>query len=246
MKLKLHRIVAGWFGYHLLRESKVADVLPEEHLRELLANLRITHVLDVGANIGQYAQALRRSGFSGRISSFEPVRSNFEQLHRLSEPDPQWDVYHLALGAQRGELEINVTGSTTFSSFLTPTEYARRRFDPAAVDVAHTEQVRVERLDVFASEMRIDANPRLFLKMDTQGFDLEVFRGADGLLDRIRGLQSELSILPVYQDMPDYLTALAAYREKGFEPTGLFPITRDPEKLVVIEYDCFMRNLRSL
>lgn len=242
MKFALHRAVAGWFGYHLLRKDRLPETLPFDHLRWLLERLRITHVIDVGANVGQFALSLRQAGYRGRISSFEPVRATYEQLQTTAAADPAWDAHRLALGAEDAELEINVTDSTTFSSFRTPAQYSRDTF-AQAVSIARKEKVRVVRLDRLAGELGIAPDARLFLKMDTQGFDLEVFRGAEGLLGQIRGLQSELSVMPIYERMPNYLTALAAYRAKGFAPTGLFPVTRDKKRLVVIEYDCFMCNL---
>jgi FkbM family methyltransferase len=243
MKFKLPHVVAGWFGYYLIRRNRRADVTSDEHLSWLLDRLKISHVIDVGANLGQFALSLRSAGYRGRISSFEPVKANYELLRDAAASDPAWDVHHLALGAEPGELDINVTGSTAFSSFHKPAQYSSERFGKAAVGVAYTEKVLVERLDRLSDRLGISQRSRLFLKMDTQGFDVEVFRGAEGLLDRIYGLQSEVSVMPIYEHMPDYISALTAYREKGFEPTGFFPVTRDPERLVVIEYDCFMRNL---
>ena len=82
--------------------------------------------------------------------------------------------------------------------------------------------------------------PRVFLKLDTQGFDLEVVKGAVESLDYVLGLQSELSLKPIYEDMPDYLNALREFRRHGFEVTGFYLITRDRKSLAAIEYDCVM------
>jgi FkbM family methyltransferase len=242
VKFALHRIVARWFGYHLVRRNRLHEVLPAEHLVWLLNQMRINHVIDVGANVGQFALSLRRAGYSGRISSFEPVGETFEQLRKTASRDPEWDAHQVALGGEEAELDINVTESTTFASFLSPTQFSRDTFK-RDVDVARTERVSVKRLDQLCEQLGITHTSRLFLKMDTQGFDLEVFHGAENLYSKIFGLQSEISVIPVYENMPDYLTVLATYRAKGFEPTGLFPVTRDKKRLVVIEYDCFLRNM---
>jgi hypothetical protein len=86
------------------------------------------------------------------------------------------------------------------------------------------------------------AHARTYLKMDTQGFDLEVVRGAERVLPSVLGLQSEISVVPIYQQMPDYLTALATFKDLGFVLTGIYPVVRDKSTLAVTEFDCIMRR----
>ena len=76
--------------------------------------------------------------------------------------------------------------------------------------------------------------------MDTQGFDLNVFKGVQQHLEQIQTMQSEISIRELYEGMPDYLTALKTYTDAGFTISGLFPVTRDKNDLSVIEFDCVM------
>jgi hypothetical protein len=74
--------------------------------------------------------------------------------------------------------------------------------------------------------------------MDTQGFDLEVLKGARQALPRILGLQSEVSVKPLYEYMPDLHEAITTMTGLGFELTGLFPVTR--EGLGLIELDAVL------
>src|SRR5690606_19911809 len=83
----------------------------------------------------------------------------------------------------------------------------------------------------------------ILLKMDTQGYDLEVFKGATESLRYAKCILSELSVLPIYAGAPHYLDALAHYEESGFAITGLYPISRNSD-LSVIEFDCIMINRR--
>src|SRR5699024_4540372 len=80
---------------------------------------------------------------------------------------------------------------------------------------------------------------RLYLKMDTQGFDLEVFAGLGERSQDIVAMQSEVALLLIYQQMPRMPEAIATYEEAGFEISGLYPITRQPDGRV-IEYDCVL------
>jgi hypothetical protein len=81
--------------------------------------------------------------------------------------------------------------------------------------------------------------PQLYLKLDTQGYDPAVLAGAEKALSRVTALQTELSVKPVYEQMPYYLDSIAHLEQLGFEITGLFPIARD-NALRVIEFDCVM------
>jgi FkbM family methyltransferase len=212
----------------------------ERRLAHVLQRLHIDCVLDVGGNRGQYGLKLRSIGYQGHIVSFEPVRDAFESLWAVASHDPRWTVHQLALGAEEGRASIHVTKGSDFSSFLVPTAYAIERF-PASAPVERIEQVDVRRLDrVLPSVIAHLDHPRLFLKLDTQGYDLEVFAGAGREVDRLLGLQSELSVVPLYEDVPTILEGLHVYRSHGFDLSALSPVARDPSTARVLEYDCLM------
>ena len=163
-------------------------------LRQLLMHLRIDCVLDVGANVGQFARELRGIGYEGHIVSFEPIASVFSALQQSFAGDTKWRGFHLALGAQEGSMMITVPKLTVLSSLL----------DSNVVESGtRKEPVTVKRLDQLLPTLTQELGvSRVFLKMDTQGYDLEVFRGASGCIDGILGLQSELSVQPFYVNMP--------------------------------------------
>ena len=216
-----------------------ADALEVQAAR-LIGDLGIEIAVDVGANIGQYGLALRAAGYEGRILSFEPVGASFRKLERLCRFDDRWTCHRYALGAHRGKGEIRVTRASLLSSFRPPADFAQRTFQSAA-EVVRTEDVEIRRLDEILPELLGDhAGARLFLKMDTQGYDLEVLAGAEGLLEQVDVLQTELSMVPLYDDAPDYLETLRHCRELGFEPVGFFPIFLFEPSKVIAECDCLL------
>jgi hypothetical protein len=77
------------------------------------------------------------------------------------------------------------------------------------------------------------SDPRILLKTDTQGCDLEVIEGARGCVQHVVALQAELSVRPTYEGQPSRLTALAALEREGFTPVHLAPVTRDASTGVV-------------
>lgn len=237
--MNLLRPVASLFGYDVIRKSK--DILLERHLPNLLKQHEIEVVIDVGANTGQYGQFLRSAGFTGTILSFEPLSSACEKLLESASQDSDWHVYNHALGDVEKEMTINISNYSDFSSFLTPTEYSKDTFRHKS-EVVGSETVQIKVLDAIIDELPVTNTDRIHLKMDTQGFDLNVFAGAKSQLTRIRTMQSEISIRELYKGMPDYLTALKTYTDAGFTISGLFPVTRDKKDLTVIEFDCVMVN----
>jgi len=234
-KVALRLISSGW---RVPQQERLERFQELEMLKRLLDSLEINCVLDVGANRGQYALELRGIGFSGRIVSFEPVRSEFALLDGSFRNDPNWKGYQVALGSADGPASIKVPRLTVLSSLLAPI-----RDDPEA----RLEAVEMRPLDsVFRSAIEAVPEPRVLLKMDTQGYDLEVFKGAEGCLDSICALQSEISIRPLYKGMPHYLDALKVYEEVGFELHDLTVVARAGNGCLQ-ELNCFMvRSSRPL
>jgi FkbM family methyltransferase len=231
-------------------ETQVSKLLGRRHIAWLLDHYRVDCVLDVGANTGQYAKALRRNGYQGHIVSFEPVPEYVEAAENAAADDDHWTVQHVALGSVDGTVPIRVQRS--FSSMLTTSEYGKRKFETLQ-EFADTEQVEVplRRLDGMLDELLAPLiasgvkNPRLYLKMDTQGFDLEVFRGLGDRVKDIVAMQSEIALLLIYDDMPRMPEALATYEAAGFEITGLYPVTREDDGRI-IEYDVTMVRAETL
>ena len=215
-----------------------ADLSLDTYLRMLFEHYDINCVLDVGARVGDYGVMLRENGYRGEILSFEPVAANFLQLQQRCSTDPAWHAYHFALGSVSGSAEINVSHDTHYSSFLAPSTYGFERDPRMGVD--RTESVPVKRLDEILDEITSQiAEPRVYLKMDTQGFDLAVMRGANGCLDKVAALQTELSLKALYDHMPDWVTALAEFNAAGYEPSAFFAVCRD-NKMRLSEMDCVM------
>jgi FkbM family methyltransferase len=220
-------------GYEIVRRQDVHSL--REHLHYVLGGEGIDCVVDVGALRGDYGSFIRSAGYAGPIVSFEPVEDSYRQLVRNSADDPAWTAHRLALGSGEEVREIAVAAAPEFSSFRPRTDYGAQGF-AAQTEVAHTERVEVRRLDAVAHDVLPADARRLFLKLDTQGWDLDVLEGATGVLDRIAALQVELSVLPIYKGTPTYLEALEEVTRLGFRLTDAVPIVRD-RRHHVIEFD---------
>ena len=81
--------LARRLGYDLTPRRKAKS--PNAQLVAVLQHFRITCVLDVGANVGQYGSLLREWGYPGRIVSFEPQADAHRALERRAAADPAWE-----------------------------------------------------------------------------------------------------------------------------------------------------------
>jgi FkbM family methyltransferase len=193
----------------------------------------------VGANEGQYGKSLRKLGFSGYIFSFEPVAETYSKLKAEAESDPRWRVYNFALGSENCVKEINVFGASVFNSFLCPAATPKDVYSHPDFNTFNHQMVSVKTLDSVYDEVveQIEDECRPFIKLDTQGFDLEVVKGGKAVLGKMLGLQVELSFVPIYDEMPDYVSSLKTFELLGFHVTNFFPVSNE---LPPIEFDCVM------
>jgi len=225
-------------GYSVfdLRKDQSTDVFLPGHLRTIFDALQVNCVIDVGANHGQFASMIRRAGYRGVIISVEPQMESYATLAAAARTDPLWTALNIALGERDEDATLNVLAASDLNSLLRPS--ANMVLATRDSDVRETQQVQVRRLDsIFEALVHEVEAPRVFLKLDTQGYDLHVLRGADQSLGKIVGLQSELSVIPLYEGTADYIHALSVYRELGFEPTGIFPVAYDRATRHVLEFD---------
>ena len=194
----------------------------------------VTVALDVGANDGLYGQALRRAGYQGRIVSFEPQRSAYERLSRVSAGDPLWDCRLVAVGETAGAAVLNLAANSSSSSLLAMEE-RHVRAAPESRYVG-TEPVAMLALDDLFGEL-LQPGDRCFVKVDVQGAELEVFRGAGRLLEQTVLIEAELSLVPLYRDAPLLADVVGHLQQKGFTLLGLEPVLLDPEDGAVLQLD---------
>ena len=183
--------------------------------RQMLFNeFKITDVIDVGANFGQYGKEIRNTGFKGNIYSFEPLSFAFNKLKNSSKNDEKWYVNNFALGSVSEKREINIAKNYFSSSFLDQKKELIQQ-EPATEYVAK-EEVEIKTLDeIFEKIYTKEKN--FYLKIDTQGFEREVIKGASNSLQYIKGIQLEMSLNPLYEKALDFQDMYNFIKAEGFE-----------------------------
>ncbi len=209
-------------------------------LRRIIKEYYVDCVFDVGANTGQYAKMLRKDvGFKGIIISFEPNPEAFIELKRKATTDPLWIVENIALSDRDGELTFNVMHGDQFSSLHNPSDEKTKLFSRSNI-IARTVPVVARTLKSILPHLQATYKfTRPFLKMDTQGHDAAVVRGCGEQLSVFIGLQSELSIIKIYEGTLDYIETIKFYESLGYNLSAFLANNRGHFP-TLIETDCLM------
>ncbi len=234
------------YGYELYKTvntslgAKDAQDEMVAHLKELFAALKIDTVLDVGANYGQYYEFLREKvGFTGQIHSFEPIPELGAKLVARSASDSKWQVNQCALGIQTGKAQFHISDKPGWSSLR---ELRRGQSRPTdELQITRSVEVEVRSLDDVVANLKVN---NLYLKLDTQGSDLDVLRGGEATLKIVKGLQTELGCIPCYEGAASPAEVLAFLAERGFWMTAVHSLWQDDD-FRIGEADAVFRRING-
>ena len=171
---------------------------PVARKKILFKNYKIDLIIDIGANIGHFVDAMKADlDYSGKIISFEPTSSAFKILSENSKNDLNWEVFNCAIGAESGNIEINVSENSESSSILEITD-EHLNAAPNSKYISK-EKVEVKTIDELFPKL-FSPFKNIFMKIDTQGFEKNIIYGAKNSLDKISTIQLEMSISPLYKN----------------------------------------------
>ena len=164
--------------------------------KNLMYNFKVNKILDVGANTGQYAETMRDLGYNGEIISFEPLTKAYKLLALKAAKDNKWSTYNFALGIKEEKVTINVSKNLFSSSILEiMPDHVDSEPESAYIDKQITQ---VKKLDELYDDLILE-NDVVFLKIDVQGFEKNVIKGAEKALAKIKGIQLEMSLTKLYE-----------------------------------------------
>jgi len=215
-------------------------------LSAVLSAHQINCVLDVGGNRGQFGQQIRSLGYTGRIVSFEPSPAVLPALRAVAARDGHWEVRPVALGAKPGEAELHLHVDPVFDSLH---GNLAKEDQPDSIG-SFAEFAEVATATVTLSTLEIEypqavaglSEPRVLLKSDTQGNDLDVIAGAAGLSPQVVAVLVELSVQAIYTGQPRMTRMIDVLQEEDFTPVAFQPVSRSFDDLRVVEFDgLFMR-----
>ena len=154
-------------------------------------------VVDVGANEGQTARRVLAEFPRATVYCFEPAPETFKSLRHNVADDARIHLEPVACGSKVGSVDFHVTDNHWCSSVLAPSDLGKRFYG----DWYRTKQVvkvPMTTLDTWMTDRRV---PRVdILKVDAQGYDLEVLRGATRMLaSGVKAINCECQFAPEYE-----------------------------------------------
>ncbi len=223
-------------GFDIARYPGASKRWPQ--MIDLLAAHDIGMVVDVGANAGHYARALLSNGYAGRILSFEPASAMYAEACGHAANEDRWQMApRAAVGAAAGTVALNIAREPDMNSIKALSATARQHMSRAAG--IETEDVPAVTLADAVPWDEIDVP--VFVKSDTQGYEWEVLDGLEPVIDKVAGLQLELSLVPIYDGQRRYLEMLQRVEALGFRPHLMVPGYYSKHYGQMIEFDvvCF-------
>jgi FkbM family methyltransferase len=208
---------------------------PQARSLRLFSHYNINLVFDVGANDGQYAKRLRQAGYKGRIVSFEPLSSVYKNLANSAKRDSLWQTCNIALADFDGTNEINISRNLYSSSFL-PIGQTHVQCAPESVYVGK-EQVIVRRIDSVIGDYYLPGET-LFLKIDSQGYEKKIIEGANLSLNKLKGIQMEVSLVLLYDGETLLTEMIGLMSDKGYVLMDIEPGFYNPHTGQLLQVDC--------
>lgn len=197
--LKLNKItLSNNFYYYIVRT---------------LIHFDINVLLDVGANSGQFAEKTIIYGYKKKIISFEPMSKAHKELSLKSKKYKNWEIYkRVGIGEKKGVKILNISKNSVSSSILEINK--KHLVDEPNARIISKEKINLVTLnDVLKNFNKKD---KIFLKIDTQGFEKKIIKGASKVLNKINCIMLETSIIPMYKGEDNYIEIIQFMKKKGF------------------------------
>jgi FkbM family methyltransferase len=176
-------------------------------------------VLDIGAHHGWFFHCWLDWCPKAHIHAFEPYLESFEATDRLYGQDPRVTLHQAGVGETSGALKFNVLAESKVSnSFLAP---HRETWDSIGFTTGAVTQltVPVTTIDEFAASQQLE---NIYLmKVDVQGYEMHVLRGAEKTLPRVDHIFVEAGIQQLYENAPLFTEVVEFLRPRGFHLMSL-------------------------
>lgn len=236
---KLARVVSVPVWREALRRHRVAAGVEHARILHKLGPARM--VVDIGANRGQFALAVRNEYPEAQILSFEPLVVPAAIFQEVFQGDERVRLVQAAIGPERGEAPIHISARDDSSSLLPISNLQSETF-PGTEEVGSS-TIQVGPLDSFVMAEALTA-PAL-LKLDVQGYEYQALQGCESLLHCFAYVYCECSFVELYYGqklVADVIDWLAA---RGFRLRGMYNAFYDPQGVAIQADFLFSREEQS-
>lgn len=173
-------------------------------------------LIDIGANVGEYAERVMSEYPNCRAACFEPEQANFTELHNRFAQNPSVELYNVALSNCSGQAEMFIGRSNTLYSLQSYNSEADEAYGVAVDTCEPTETVATSTLDSFDFAV---SGRKVLLKLDVQGHEVFVLQGASRTLKSVDVAIVEVSFANEYKYLkPSFGEVTGMLRDSGLHP----------------------------
>jgi len=176
----------------------------------------IRTVLDVGAHTGEFSSAIRALFPHARIYAFEPLPDCCSVLSIKMGNGDRFQAFPVAIGKTHGQITMWRSSYAKSSSVLPMAALHKDSFPWSADNTSLTVEQRT--LDEYLGQLQLA--DKVLLKIDVQGYEAQVLRGATELLKRVTCVLLEVSFRPLYQGQGTFAEIHGLLQAAGFSYSG--------------------------
>jgi len=221
---KILKNITRKYGYDIIRYRP--DKMGRYPYYDMAKFIKIDKpmIFDIGANIGQTIENFRNVFPKAHINSFEPSPATFELLKNNVSKMENVKIWNYGIGANNGLMTLFENSHSTMSSFLKLGESGWGK-------VIRKTNIQVISIDQFCIDQNIDKID--IIKSDTQGFELEIFKGAEKMMkeNKIGVLYFEVTFSEMYDDLPKLGDIYNFLNERGFSLASIYPLAYQKSNL---------------
>tara|TARA_A100001011_G_scaffold332161_1_gene359064 strand:+ start:107 stop:835 length:729 start_codon:yes stop_codon:yes gene_type:complete len=177
------------------RNGLFNNIAANIELENLIKDLDIKIIIDAGSNKGQFILLTENFFNCNEIYSFEPIKEIFEKQKKFFNYKKNIFFYNFALGDKNEYRIFNITKRNDSSSFLKINDSIKKHPDYL---IKEKRKIEIKKLDDVMKNKII--NKTAILKIDVQGFELEVLKGAIETIQKVKYILVEVSKYEIYKN----------------------------------------------
>ncbi len=237
---KMTKKILSLFGADIIRSTSIPQRVKRKEF-DWLRNMGINSVIDVGANNGNFVRLINTVLPEASIYTFEPLMNTYEELIKMTAHIKKVKYFNHALGDTDGETIIYHNEFSPSSSMLKVKDAHTEAF-PYAKNVTR-EKIVIKKLDSIIDELALI--PKILLKIDVQGFELTVLRGALRALPIFDIIILETSFVELYEGQPLFDDIYKYLTKHGFQFIGNLEQLSNPSNGQILQADSIFINIKN-
>lgn len=229
--LKLNKIFLILFSFNIKIYFSLIRyfISPSFEHRKLISKFKnINTFIDVGANVGQFSLLINSLFSKKNVLAFEPIRSEYLIYKKIFKKNKNVKCFNIGLGNKTETKKLYLTKHKDSSSFYKPSLIQNNLF--RNIDIVSTETIKVKKLSSFLKKLK----KPIFIKIDVQGYELEVLKGTD--LNQIQYIYLEGSYLKLYENQPLIKDIVKYLSNRNFKLIGEYNLVKKNNKKIQADF----------